>query len=91
MNQPQILMHLPAHRRRSLSLQTEHPAAEQAYDANIRAYIDYLREEATAAGYTLATDHRESEESFSYQSGAADKRAAHDWLHGLPDLWNWIP
>lgn len=91
MNPPQIRMHLPAHRRRSLSLQTERLAAERAYDTHIAAYVRYLREEANAAGYTLETDQQDGEDSFSYADVEAGGRAAHAWLHRLPDLWNWIP
>lgn len=91
MEEPQIRLHLPAHRRRTLQLQTDQPAAEAAYDRHIGAYVRYLREEAVAAGYTLEADSQDAPEAFSDPHGREGTGAAHDWLHTLPDLWNWIP
>lgn len=87
----QITIHLSAHRHRSLTLQTEKREAEVAYDRHIAAYLDYLREEAAAAGYGLLISKGQSEEAITYQGSATEREAAHDWLHTLPDFWNWIP
>lgn len=87
-----ITIHLPSHRRKSLKLQEPHPDAAEAYDANIGAYIRYLQDEAQRAGFTVDTDQRDLDQVYSIdEDDHESKKAAHDWLHSLPDIWNWIP
>lgn len=87
----EIHVHLPAHRRRALELQTDHAEAERAYDTHIGAYLEYLQQEAEKAGYRLSRDTTERDGVFSYLGDHEGKKAAHDWLQTVPDLWNWIP
>ncbi|MCX7178734.1 MAG: hypothetical protein NTX56_08175 [Proteobacteria bacterium] len=86
-----IVIHLMSHRRRALELQSDAREAEVAYDDNISAYIEFLREEAAGAGYSLTADDRDHSTATSYHGDASTQKAAHDWLHTLPDIWNWIP
>lgn len=86
-----ITIHLSVHRHRALSLQTDHAEAEAAYDRHIPGYLDYLREEATAAGFGLVSSPQDGDEAFVYHGTESERKAAHEWLHTLPDLWNWIP
>ncbi len=86
-----ITLHLRAYRERALMLQPERREAELAYDANIHDYVKYLSDEAAKPGYVLTTDHGTSA-AYSIQAPTHDaKKAAHDWLDTLPDIWNWIP
>lgn len=91
MSTAEILVHLPAHRRRALELQSDQAEAKRAYDTHIGAYLAYLREEAAKAGYRLESDQQDRDSAFSYTGDRGGKKAAHDWLETLPDLWNWIP
>jgi hypothetical protein len=87
-----ITIHLPAYRQRALRLQSDPHEAEPVYDGNIGDYIRYLKDEATKAGYTLVTDESDQGHAYSMEAGDHDaKKAAHDWLDTLPDIWNWIP
>ncbi len=92
MTQATIIIHLPGHRERALQLQTDLFEAEPAYDANIGAYLKFLKDEAAQAGYTLETDNSPLDAAYSIDAQDHDrKKAAHDWLATQPDLWNWIP
>lgn len=86
-----ITIHLPSHRRKSLKVQEASIDAVAAYDGNIGAYIRYLQDEADRAGFRIETDQRELDQVYTIHENGRDKKAAHDWLHTLPDLWNWIP
>lgn len=87
-----ITIHLPAHRRAALKIERQARAAVDAYDANIGAYLDFLREGAHASGYELRTDRRDDGPVFSIdETDHAAKKAAHAWLEAQPDIWNWSP
>jgi hypothetical protein len=87
-----ITLHLPAYRERALLLQSDPREAEPAYDDNIGDYLRYLQAEATKAGYALGTDESDLGPAYSIDAASHDdKKAAHDWLDTLPDIWNWIP
>lgn len=87
-----LVLHLPAHRRRAVQIEKNTADAEQAYDANIGAYLEFLSREAQAAGFALLTDQRDDGPAFSFDEvDGAQKRAAHDWLETQPDIWNWMP
>ena len=89
-----IVLHLPSYRRRALELtgERERRAAEQAYDANIGGYVDFLQQQARAAGFAVSTDQDDRDAAFSINERSRDdKKAAHDWLQSQPDIWNWMP
>lgn len=87
-----ITIHLPSHRSRALQLEQNTPEAIEAYDANIGAYVKFLKEEAAKQDYVVTTDHSELEGVFAiHETDHAAKKAAHDWLETQPDIWNWIP
>jgi hypothetical protein len=87
-----VILHVPAHRRRALQIERDTAEAEQAYDEQIGAYVDFLRDEAEKAGYALVTDPRDADTPFGIEAPDGNaKRAVHDWLERQPDLWNWMP
>ena len=87
-----ITLHLPYHRERTLSLQTEAHAAALAYDANISDYVRFLQSEAQKSGLELVADHGTQQSVYSINAPSREeKMAAHGWLERQPDLWNWIP
>lgn len=87
-----ITLHLPSYRERALQLQTDAREAAEAYDGNIGAYVEFLKGEATPAGFVVATDTRDDGPAFSItEADHEQKKAAHEWLETQPDLWNWIP
>ena len=92
MMQATITIHLPSHRHKSLLSEGETHEAIEAYDSNIGDYIRFLKTEAQKQGLTLKTDEQDLGSAYSISAADHDaKTAAHDWLHGQPDLWNWIP
>ncbi len=87
-----IKIHLPAYRRRALELQTDAREAADAYDVNIGRYIEYLKVAAAAAGLEVTTDTHDDGPTYAIEEeDHARKKAAHDWLETIPDIWNWIP
>ena len=87
-----IVINLPAHRRRALELVNEGLVAEQAYDKSIGGYIDFLRQQADDVGYIVQTSQDDQQAVFRLdETSHQDKKAAHDWLESLPDIWNWMP
>lgn len=87
-----IVINLPAHRQRALELVNEGLVAEQAYDKNIGGYIEFLRQQAEGEGYVVQTSQDDQQPVFRLDEiSHDDKKAAHDWLESLPDIWNWMP
>ena len=91
-----ITIHLPRHRSKSLSSEGDTAEAQAAYDGNIGDYMRFLSDAATKAelGFALTLNSDEQNLDSVYSISAPDRAimtAAHDWLHGQPDLWNWIP
>jgi hypothetical protein len=87
-----ITIHQPAYRDRALQLQSDPREAAPAYDASIGDYLHYLKEHAEPAGYALRADEADLGSAYSIDAADHDsKKAAHDWLDTLPDIWNWIP
>lgn len=92
MGKTRITVHLPAHRRAALHIERDTSDAAQAYDQYIGEYLQFLRDEAERAGYALGSDHQDNGGIFTIDEiDHAGKKAAHDWLHTQPDIWNWIP
>lgn len=92
MDRATIVLHLPAHRRTALRIERDTQQAEEAYDANIGAYIEYLQAEGRKQGFAVKTDQQDTEAVFQIdERDHAGKKAAYDWLNTLPDIWNWIP
>lgn len=87
-----IVIHLPSHRRRALQIERNTAEAEQAYDAQIGGYVEFLRHEARHAGYRIETDQRDDGPPFGIvEDDGVQKREAHHWLDRQPDIWNWMP
>jgi hypothetical protein len=87
-----ITMHLPAHKRQALRMQTDKRWAELAYDEQIPEYIRYLQREAQPRGFRIQTDDRDWDVVLSVDERSHDdKKAAYEWLQTLPDIWNWMP
>jgi hypothetical protein len=87
-----ITIHLPSHRRATLKIERDTAEAAQAYDAQIAAYLAFLRSEGEKAGFGVDADERDWGPVFSIAETDHDgKKAAHDWLDTQPDFWNWIP
>lgn len=84
-----VVVSLPAHRQRALSLQTDEREAAAAYDHHIGAYLQFLSDELQRDGFELRRDHRALPRAFHYPRSRYE--AAHAALARLPDLWNWIP
>lgn len=92
MDRATIIVHLPAHRRAALRIERDTREAAETYDAHIGAYIRYLQEEGREQGFNVTTDNQDVDAVFQIDERDHDaKKAAHDWLGTLPDIWNWIP
>ncbi len=90
-----IRIHLDHHRQRALQIEAGNRDAPAAYDANIGAYLHYLKEQAQQHGFAIVSDGASSSGSSAIfeiiEADHASKKAAHDWLESQPDIWNWIP
>ncbi|WP_028008912.1 hypothetical protein [Solimonas flava] len=92
MPRAQIIVHLPSHRRTALKIEGDTREAEETYDGQIGAYLEFLKREALAAGFQIETDERDWGPIFTIDELDHDaKKAAHDWLNTQPDFWNWLP
>lgn len=87
-----ITIHLPTHRRQSLAAYGEDPRrVGEVYDDHIGRYVAFLQEKARAEGFELRTDNKDLDPPYTIDERAHDdKKAAHAWLQGVPDLWEWI-
>jgi hypothetical protein len=92
MDRATITIHLPTHRRESLRAYGESPRkVGEVYDDNIGAYVEYVQRLAHENGFEVRTDNRDLDPVYSIDERDHDgKKAAHRWLQGLPDLWEWI-
>lgn len=92
MDRATITIHLPTHRRESLKAYGESPRqVGEVYDGHIGRYMEFVREQARAQGFAVRTDNKEIDPIYTIdETSHDDKKAAHEWLQGLPDLWEWI-
>ena len=92
MDRATITIHLPTHRRDSLKAYGESPRrVGEVYDQHIGRYMEFVRQQAAMQGFRLRTDRQDVEAAYTIDElSHDDKKAAHEWLHGLPDLWEWI-
>lgn len=87
-----ITFHMPTHRQTALKLQGNTLDAEYAYDGSIGDYLRFLEQEAAKAGIRIRTDQQAYGPVFTIEGRNHDEdKAAHAWLEGQPDIWNWIP
>lgn len=87
-----LVIHLPTHREHALQSEGNTREAVQAYDANIGAYIEFLRGEGRRAGFDVSTDQRALAAVFSIDETTHDeKKLAHAWLEKQPSIWDWLP
>jgi hypothetical protein len=87
-----ITVHLPTHRRASLEAYGESPRqVGEVYDQHIGRYVEFLRQKAREEGFRIETDNKDLDPVYSIEERDREqKKAAHDWLRGQPDLWEWI-
>lgn len=92
MNRATITIHLPTHRRESLKAYGESwRMLDEVYDGNIGHYVDFLRRQGRERGFKVRTDQKDVDPVFTIdERDRQQKKAAHEWLEGLPDLWEWI-
>lgn len=89
-----IRIHLHNHRQRALQIEGSDRDAPSVYDANIAAYLQFLKDQAQPLGFAIVSDGANSANGAIFEIIEADhasKKAAHDWLESQPDIWNWIP
>lgn len=64
---------------------------DEVYDGNIGHYLEFLRRQGRERGFQVRTDQRDVDPVFTIEErDRQQKKAAHEWLEGLPDLWEWI-
>lgn len=87
-----ITLHLPAHRRASLRAYGESPRlVGEVYDRVIARYVKFLRGLARRQGYGLKVDSQDVRPVYEIaERDHRAKKAAHSWLLGLPDVWEWL-
>jgi hypothetical protein len=93
MDRATITIHLPTHRRDSLERYGagDVVTVSQAYDQHIGDYVDFLKRQGRRDGFRVVTDQHDLDPVYTIdESDRTQKKAAHDWLAGLPDLWEWI-
>lgn len=92
MNRATITIHLPTHRRATLKAYGESwRMLDEVYDGNIGHYVDFLRRQGRERGFRVRTDQKDVDPVFSIEErDHRQKKEAHEWLRGLPDLWEWI-
>ena len=92
MNRATITIHLPTHRRESLRAYGESwRLIDKVYDGHIGHYMEFLRRQGRELGFEVQTDTRETDPVFSIRERDHEqKKAAYEWLSGVPDLWEWI-
>ena len=92
MDRATITIHLPTHRRRTIQSYGESwRLLDEVYDGNIGHYVDFLRRQGRERGFSVRTDQRDVDPVYTIdERDRAQKKAAKEWLDGLPDLWEWI-
>jgi hypothetical protein len=92
MNRATITIHLPTHKRESLKAYGDSwRLIDEVYDANVGHYVDFLRRQGRERGFRVRTDQKDVDPVFTIEErDRQQKKAAHEWLEGLPDLWEWI-
>lgn len=92
MDRATITIHLPTHRRQSIEAYGESwRMLDQVYNSNIGHYVDFLRRQGRERGFQVRTDQRDVDAPFTIEErDRQQKKAAHEWLREVPDLWEWI-
>lgn len=92
MTRATITIHLPTHKRESLKAYGDNwRAIDEAYEGNIGHYVDFLRRQGRELGFQVRTDQKDVDPVFTIdERDRQQKKAAHDWLERVPDLWEWI-
>ena len=88
-----ITIHLPTHRRDSLERYGagDVVTVSQAYDRHIGDYVDFLKRQGRRDGFRVETDQHDLDPVFTIdERDHAQKKAAHDWIERLPDVWELI-
>jgi len=92
MDRATITIHLPTHRRASLKAYGESwRMLDEVYDGHISHYVDFLRRQGRDRGFRVRTDQRDVAPVYSIEErDRKEKKAAHEWLEEVPDLWEWL-
>lgn len=92
MNRATITIHLPTHRRESLKAYGDSwRDIDQVYNSHIGHYVDFLRRQGRELGFQVRTDQRDLDAPFTIdERDRQQKKAAHEWLREVPDLWEWL-
>jgi hypothetical protein len=92
MDRATITIHLPTHRRESIAAYGESPRqVGEVYDDHIHGYMEFVQRLGHESGFSVRTDHNDLDPVFTIDERDHEgKKAAHRWLQGLPDLWEWI-
>lgn len=87
-----ITIHIPSHRRASLKAYGESwRMLDQVYDTHVGHYMDFLRRQGRDRGFKVRTDNKDVDPVFTIdERGRPEKKAAHQWLEEVPDLWEWL-
>ena len=80
----------PEHRRRSIANEPRGGAlSARAYDHQVGAYFEFLREQAARVGIEMQVDAQDRDVLFEVDHEG--KKAVRAWLARQPDLWDWLP
>ena len=92
MSRATITFHLPTHRRESIRAYGESwRMLDEVYDARIGHYMEFLRRQGRERGFDVRTDRNDVKPVYTIEErDHAQKKAAHEWLQGVPDLWEWL-
>lgn len=92
MDRATITIHLPTHRREAIKAYGgSSRQVDDVYDRRIGHYVEYLRRQGRERGFQVETDQRDVDTPFTIdERDHEQKKAAHEWLKQVPDLWEWI-